>query len=124
MKRKEHPIYEFGPFRVDTAERLLLRRGRAVALSPKVFDTLLVLVENSGRTLEKSELMQTLWPENFVEESSLTQNIFQLRKALEDGAGGQYIETVAKRGLSLRRRRQGVWCWRREPRHITPCRRE
>ena len=68
-------------------------------LAPKVFDTLAILVENSGHILEKDELMKRLWPDSFVEESSLSQNIFQLRKALEGGTSGrQYIETIPKRG--------------------------
>jgi DNA-binding winged helix-turn-helix (wHTH) protein/TolB-like protein/Flp pilus assembly protein TadD len=92
-------FYEFGPFRIDVAERRLLHGGQAVPLTPKVFDTLLLLVENSGRTLEKDELIERLWPDSFVEESSLAQNIFQLRKALgEAGSGERYIETIPKRG--------------------------
>jgi Tol biopolymer transport system component/DNA-binding winged helix-turn-helix (wHTH) protein len=78
---------------------LLMRDGRMTPLPPKVFDTLLVLVENSGRVVSKDELMQSLWPDTFVEESNLTQNISQLRRALGDGAGdAQYIETIPKRG--------------------------
>lgn len=92
--------YEFGVFRLDVRERRLLKSGRAVPLTPKVFETLLALVENSGRTVEKDELMQRLWPNTFVEESSLAQNVFQLRKALGGaGAGAEaIIETVPKRG--------------------------
>jgi TolB-like protein len=79
--------------------RLLLRNGKAVPLAPKVFETLVILVESSGHTLEKDELMKRLWPDTFVEESSLAQNIFQLRKALKEGRSGRrYIETVPKRG--------------------------
>lgn len=91
--------YEFGPFRLDAAERLLTRAGEAVPLTPKVFDTLLMLVENKGRVVRKDELMNLLWPDSFVEESSLTQNISLLRKALTDEVSGrQYIETVPKFG--------------------------
>jgi TolB-like protein/Flp pilus assembly protein TadD len=94
-----HLSFEFGPFRLDLCERLLLRNGRAVPLAPKLFDTLAILVENSGHTLEKDELIKKLWPDSFVEESSLSQNIFQLRKALEEGTSSrQYIETIPKRG--------------------------
>lgn len=90
---------EFWPFRLDLSERLLLRNGKAVPLAPKVFETLVALVENSGRILEKDELLQRLWPDSFVEESSLAQNIFQLRRALDEGKSGrQYIETIPKRG--------------------------
>jgi Tol biopolymer transport system component/DNA-binding winged helix-turn-helix (wHTH) protein len=92
-------LYRFGPFCLDAAERLLLRDGRSVALPPKIFETLLVLVENHGRILEKEELIRILWPDSFVEESSLSQNIFQLRKALgESSSGQQYIETIPRRG--------------------------
>jgi DNA-binding winged helix-turn-helix (wHTH) protein len=92
-------IYEFNEFRLETAEHRLLRAGSAITLAPKVFDTLVILVENSGRLLSKDELMQKLWPNTFVEEVSLAQNISQLRKALGYSAGdGQMIQTVAKRG--------------------------
>ncbi|HEU0178779.1 MAG TPA: winged helix-turn-helix domain-containing protein [Blastocatellia bacterium] len=99
MRKQTKQLYEFGPFRLDVDERLLMRDGRMAPLPPKVFDTLLVLVENSGRVVSKDELMQSLWPDTFVEESNLTQNISQLRRALSDGtAGAQYIETIPKRG--------------------------
>src|SRR6266576_1041315 len=92
-------LYEFGPFRLDPAERLLLRNGQTVPLAPKAFDTLLLLVENSGHLLTKDELMKHLWPETFVEEVNLAQNISALRRALDDKDGGaHYIETVAKGG--------------------------
>jgi TolB-like protein/DNA-binding winged helix-turn-helix (wHTH) protein/Tfp pilus assembly protein PilF len=92
-------IYEFGDFRLETAEQRLTRNGSPIPLAPKVFDTLVALVENPGRLLPKYELMQKLWPNTFVEEVSLAQNISQLRKALGDSAGeGQMIQTVAKRG--------------------------
>jgi DNA-binding winged helix-turn-helix (wHTH) protein/tetratricopeptide (TPR) repeat protein len=91
--------FEFGPFRLNLSERLLERNGKAVPLAPKLFETLAILVEHSGHILEKDELMKRLWPDTFVEESSLAQNIFQLRKALCDGnSHRQYIETVPKRG--------------------------
>lgn len=99
MLKQTKQLYEFGPFRLDVDERLLMRDGRMTPLPPKVFDTLLVLVENSGRVVSKDELMQSLWPDTFVEESNLTQNISQLRRALGDGASdAQYIETIPKRG--------------------------
>jgi DNA-binding winged helix-turn-helix (wHTH) protein/tetratricopeptide (TPR) repeat protein len=91
-------FYDFGSFRLDLTERLLLRAGKAVALSPKPFDTLLVLVRNSGRIVEKEELLRSVWPETFVEEATLAQNIFTLRKALGGSEGEQYIQTVPKRG--------------------------
>jgi DNA-binding winged helix-turn-helix (wHTH) protein/Tol biopolymer transport system component len=99
IPRQAHYFYQFGPFQIDVANRLLLRDGAPVALPPKVFEALYVLVENSGRVLEKGELMSRLWPDCFVEEGNLTQTIFQLRKALgESGANQQYIETIPRRG--------------------------
>jgi Tol biopolymer transport system component/DNA-binding winged helix-turn-helix (wHTH) protein len=94
-----HYFYEFGPFKIDVANRQLLRDGMPVPLAPKVWDALFVMVESSGRILEKEELMDRLWPDCFVEEGNLTQIIFQLRKALgESAAKQQYIETIPKRG--------------------------
>ncbi|HEY6802090.1 MAG TPA: winged helix-turn-helix domain-containing protein [Pyrinomonadaceae bacterium] len=99
MNQRALHYYEFGPFRLNATERLLQRGSDPVPLTPKVFDTLLVLVENSGHVLEKNELMQQLWPDSFVEESSLTQNISLLRRALSDpGVEENYIETIPKRG--------------------------
>src|SRR3954447_1771200 len=92
-------FYAFGDFRLDAGERVLLGGRGVVPLTPKAFDTLLVLVENSGHVLGKEELMRKVWPDSFVEENNLAQNISMLRKALGEDAGGQkYIETVPKRG--------------------------
>lgn len=96
---KAHRVFSFGPFRVDLFERVLTRDGKAISLAPKLFDTLAVLVENSGHVVEKDQMMERLWKDTFVEESSLSQNIFQLRKVLKSGSSGRdYIETVPKRG--------------------------
>jgi len=89
-------LYEFGPFRLEPNERKLLRGSEIVDLTPKAFDTLVLLVRNSGHLLEKEELIRMLWPDTFVEEGSLSNNIFLLRKAL--GEDPPYIETVPKRG--------------------------
>lgn len=89
-------LYEFGSFRLDPAERKLLRDGEPVPLTPKAFETLLLLVERGGRLVEKDELMRALWPDASVEESNLTNSIYALRKALGGGQG--YIETVPKHG--------------------------
>ncbi len=93
-------LYGFGPFIVDAAEGLLLRDGQPIPLTPKAFETLIALVENSGHVLGKEELMRRVWPDSFVEENNLSQNISILRKALGEGAAGRqkYIETVPKRG--------------------------
>src|SRR5690349_15046309 len=92
-------FYEFGPFRLDRAKRLLWRDGEVVSLSPKAFDTLLALIEKRGELLDKDTLMQTLWPDSFVEEANLTVKISQLRRALgELPHEHQYIVTVPGRG--------------------------
>ena len=97
MEEHAKRCFEFGPFRVDPVERVLLREGEFVALTSKLFDLLLLLVENSGRVVEKDRLMSEVWPDTFVEEGNLTQNISVLRKALKDD-GHQYIQTVPRRG--------------------------
>jgi TolB-like protein/DNA-binding winged helix-turn-helix (wHTH) protein/Tfp pilus assembly protein PilF len=103
MERQQLQVYEFGPFQLDVGERLLRREGQVLALTPKAFETLVVLVENHGRLVGKEELMKRLWPESFVEESNLAQQVFTLRKALgDDREGNPYIETVSKRGYRFR----------------------
>src|SRR6201989_2542517 len=84
MSGQEKQLYEFGTFRLDPVKRLLLRGGEPVQLTPKAFDTLLALVEQSGRTVEKDELMKRVWPGAVVEENNLNQNITALRKCLGD----------------------------------------
>ena len=92
-------FYEFGPFRLDPAERRLLREDAPVTLTPKVFDLLLLLVRNGGRALGKEEFMREIWPDSFVEEGNLNRQISTLRKALGDGLeGNRFIETIPKRG--------------------------
>jgi DNA-binding winged helix-turn-helix (wHTH) protein/TolB-like protein len=99
MRDQTKLIYEFGPFRLDVTERVLFRDREIVALKPKVFETLLVLVESAGHVIERDELMKTLWPDTVVEENNLNQYISALRRALGDGENaGQYIETVPRRG--------------------------
>lgn len=91
--------YEFGPFRVDPDRRLLLRDDQPVPITPKAFDTLLILVRNSCAVLSKDDLMKQLWPDAFVEEANLSQNIFMLRKALGDTPDQRrYIVTLPGRG--------------------------
>ena len=98
MSREAKQFYQFGPFRIDVAERLLQLEGESVTLTPKSFDLLLLLVENQGHLLEKDDLMKTLWPNTFVEEANLSNNISQLRKVLSADPTHQYIETVPRRG--------------------------
>ncbi len=94
MSKENRHFYEFGPFRIDTRNRQLLRENEIVPLKAKAVDTLLLLIEMRGDVVEKDELMQRLWPDSFVEEANLTQNIYTLRKAL----GGDYIQTIPRRG--------------------------
>jgi eukaryotic-like serine/threonine-protein kinase len=99
MDKSTKSLYEFGPFQVDMAERLLFNDGQIVSLPPKVFDILLVLVQKRGRVLRKEELIEEVWPDTFVEEGNLARNISTLRKILGDGPEGrQYIETIPRRG--------------------------
>jgi DNA-binding winged helix-turn-helix (wHTH) protein len=99
MSRAIRQSYRFGEFAVDADQKVLLFRDKPRPLTPKVFDTLLILVENSGRIVQKEELMNRLWPDTVVEEANLTSNILQLRKSLGDNARHPtYIETVARRG--------------------------
>jgi Tol biopolymer transport system component/DNA-binding winged helix-turn-helix (wHTH) protein len=92
-------IHRFSDFTIDIEQKVLLRGGKAIPMAPKVFETLLALVENHGRIVLKEELMKRLWPDTFVEESNLTFNIQQLRKSLGDNAREPlYIETIPRRG--------------------------
>lgn len=93
-------VYEFGPYCLDPAERRLLRDGEPVALTPKSFDLLVLLVENSDHLLEKEEILKRLWPGQFVEEANLSFNISSLRRILGNGENGRsFIETVPKKGF-------------------------
>ena len=95
-------FYEFGPFRLDPQRRLLLRENGPVSLTPKAIETLVVLVERRDQVVSKDELMKVLWPDSFVEESNLSQNIFVLRKALGDSTQERrYILTVPGRGYQF-----------------------
>jgi DNA-binding winged helix-turn-helix (wHTH) protein len=102
MDKKESRLYEFDRFCLDASEHILLYDVQEVPLTPKVFETPLLLVENSGHVVGKEELLKTIWPDSIVEESSLSQNIFQLRKAFGDGSDGRrFIETIPKRGYKF-----------------------
>src|SRR5271166_1332039 len=95
MNPAESESYEFGPFRFDMTGRMLFKDGEVLPLPPKALDTLAVLVKNQGKVVEKSALLEAVWPNTFVEENNLNQNISALRKALGDP---DYIQTVARRG--------------------------
>jgi DNA-binding winged helix-turn-helix (wHTH) protein/TolB-like protein/tetratricopeptide (TPR) repeat protein len=99
MEQRTSLFYEFGPFRLDAGERLLLRDGHVVPLTPKLFDILLVLVQNRGHILEKEEVLKAVWQDTIVEEGNLTRNVSTLRKALgENPNDPHYIETIPWRG--------------------------
>jgi eukaryotic-like serine/threonine-protein kinase len=99
MSNQEKHFYEFGPFRLDPVRRRLLRKGKPVPLTPKAFDTLLELVRQSGKTIEKDDLMREVWPDAVVEENNLNQNISALRKSLGDSRQeSQYIATIPGSG--------------------------
>jgi len=95
-------FYEFGSFRLDPLKRALLRGEEVVPLTPKAFATLLALVERRGEVVEKDALLSLIWPDTFITEATLTQNVFRLRKALGEGAGDhRFIVTVPGRGYSF-----------------------
>jgi DNA-binding winged helix-turn-helix (wHTH) protein/tetratricopeptide (TPR) repeat protein len=99
MRDAEVPIYEFGEYRVDAGKLLLSRYGQPVPLTPKVFDTLLLLVKRSGEVLDKEALLQAVWPDTMVEENNLNQNISTLRRVFGESRGeNRYIATVPGRG--------------------------
>jgi DNA-binding winged helix-turn-helix (wHTH) protein len=90
----QREIYEFGPYVLDSAQMLLRRGGSVVLLQPRALETLLVLVRQRGEVISKQELMEGVWPDSFVEEGNLTQNIFVLRRELGKTAEGEdYIQT-------------------------------
>ena len=107
--------YAFGPFRIDSSERVLRNNGDIIPLTPKVFQTLLVLVESAGRVVQKEEFLDRIWPDVFVEEANLNVNVSILRRVLGGERKHQYIETISKRGyrfvapvLELEKPRTGV----------------
>src|ERR1700737_4509389 len=88
-------LYRFGEFRLDPSRRVLLRANQPLALAPKAFDILLLLIENRRRGLSKEELLRNIWPDTFVEEGNLKFNVSVIRKALGDES---WIETLPRRG--------------------------
>jgi DNA-binding winged helix-turn-helix (wHTH) protein len=105
MSDQTNRYYEFGSFSVDVGTRVLLSSGKPVPLTPKVLETLLVMIENRGRVLTKDELLNLVWGDTIVEEGGLTRNVSVLRKVLgERPDDHQYIVTVPDRGLCRARR--------------------
>ena len=98
MKALRSAGYEFGPYRLDTVGRSLECRGEVIALPPKAVEVLAELVKRPGEVVAKKELLETVWPEAFVEEANLNQMVFVLRRAIESTNGSEYITTVPRRG--------------------------
>ncbi|HSK71818.1 MAG TPA: alpha/beta fold hydrolase [Pyrinomonadaceae bacterium] len=98
MKDLHGKIFEFGGFQLDASERLLFDGDKTIQLAPKVFDTLLLLVENCGHLLSKEKMLEQIWEDSFVEENNLAQNISYLRKILGEDKNTKFIETVPKLG--------------------------
>lgn len=99
MDASQHPIYEFGPFRLDSRQHAFLRDGQVVPLPPKAFDILLLLVESEGGLLSKTDLLERAWPGAYVDENNLAQQISVLRKYLgESSDKPAYIETIPRVG--------------------------
>src|SRR3954463_11679618 len=100
MAAEKRIVYEFGGFALEAGRRLLKRAsGEPIALTAKVFDTLLFLVEHRGETLDKDTLLRAIWPELVVEENNLTQNISTLRQVLGETRGeNRFIATVPRKG--------------------------
>ena len=99
MATKSKILYEFGPFQVDPDQQILRRENQPIAITPKTFETLLILIRHSREVVTKNDLMKALWPDAFVEEANLSQNIFMLRKALGDTPEDRrYIVTLPGRG--------------------------
>src|SRR3954454_21978218 len=90
--------FQFGPFELDAAEHRLTRLGEVLRTPPKVFDTLLLLLENHGHLISRAELLRRLWPDTHVEDVTLARNMSDLRQLLGETAGNKYIETIPKRG--------------------------
>lgn len=91
-------VYEFGPFVLDAERLLLLDRGQPVPLGPKVVETMLALIEHPGEVLTKTALLDRIWPEGYVDEANLAQNVYVLRKTLRARWENDGIETIPRRG--------------------------
>ena len=99
MSAPDNQLFEFESFVLDVRGRILLKDGATVPLTPRAFQTLLVLVQHATAVVDKDRLMKEVWPDIFVEEGNLSRNIYELRKALgDDPAAPRYIETIPKRG--------------------------
>ena len=109
MRQITRHYYEFGPYRLETNERILLREGQHVPLTPKAFETLLALVESGGHILDKEDLLKKVWPDTIVEEVSLAKKVSILRKVLGEDVEHHYIETIPRRGYRFVADVREVW---------------
>ena len=98
MSGQVKPLYRFGPFVLNAADRLLWKGDRVVPLTPKSAEILVLLLKRGGQLVEKSELLTEVWPDTFVDEANLSRQIYELRKALGDLQEQQYIKTIPRRG--------------------------
>src|SRR5262245_57145321 len=99
MSAPDNQLFEFDSFVLDVRSGILLKDGGTVRLTPRAFQTLLVLVQHALEVVDKDQLMREVWPDIFVEEGNLSRNIYELRKALgDDPAKPRFIETIPKRG--------------------------
>jgi len=99
MGEPENTSCNFGPFRLDLSERQLFRDGKPVSLTPKAFETLVMLVSKRGHIVEKDDLLKEVWKDTFVEEANISRHVWMLRKTLGENENGQsYIETIPRRG--------------------------
>src|SRR5215813_1561074 len=102
MNAPDMCFYQFGSFCLDAEKRVLLHNREVVPLTPKAFDTLLVLIRHQGEVLEKDRLIEMLWPDSFVEEGNLTYNISAIRKALGESPNERkYIITIPGKGYKF-----------------------
>ncbi|HEX2491221.1 MAG TPA: transcriptional regulator, partial [Blastocatellia bacterium] len=109
MRQITRHYYEFGPYRLETNERILLREGQHVPLTPKAFETLLALVESGGHILDKEDLLKKVWPDTIVEEVSLAKKVSILRKVLGEDVEHHYIETIPRRGYRFVADVREIW---------------
>lgn len=98
MSKQSSHFYAFGLFLLDASERRLSRGGQVIQLTPRQFELLWLFVQNGGHILTKHELIETIWPDTFVEEGTLTRSISRLRELLAQDAENQYIETIPRQG--------------------------
>ena len=98
MRENEH-IFEFDDVRIEPSEFRAWKADVELAMEPKTFHVLLFLLENRGRLIEKTELLDAVWHDTFVTENAMTREIAKLRRALGDGPKEpKYIKTIHTRG--------------------------